>query len=77
MKLEMVVWDLKVDLSVKSNNELSQIDLLEKIRGLLDELTSFDNVDLTIRSVTPEEEEEDDEETMAEGEDNSSYRHAA
>ena len=82
MKLEMTVWDMKVDLSVKSNNELSQIDLLEKIRGLLDELTAFDEVNITIQSVTPEDNDEDndeDEEVTAEGEteDNSDYRHAA
>jgi len=76
----MTVWDMKVDLSVKSNNELSQIDLLEKIRGLLDELTAFDEVNITIQSVTPEDNDEDeDEEVTAESEteDNSDYRHAA
>ena len=84
MKLEMTVWDLSVNLSVKGNNELSQIDLLEKVKSLLDELTAFDEVNISIQSVTPEDGEEDDEENgdeeatvEDETEDNSDYRHAA
>lgn len=80
MKLEMTVWDLSVNLSVKGNNELSQIDLLEKVKSLLDELTAFDEVNISIQSVTPEDGEENgDEEATVEDEteDNSDYRHAA
>jgi len=54
----MTVWDLRVNFSVKSNNELSQIDLLEKIKGLLEELTSFDDVNFSIQSVTSKPSEE-------------------
>ncbi len=59
MKLEMRAWDLDIRLEIEDENSYNQLEVIQAVKDLLDTLTTYSSVNLSIVSV-PQEEEDDD-----------------
>lgn len=58
MKLEMRVYNLDVKLELNDDDNFDALEILQGVKNLLDELSNFDNVALSVMSVTTVADEE-------------------
>lgn len=60
MKLEMRAWDMDIRLDIEdSESTYNQLELIQSIKDLLDNLTTFNKVNFSIVSVPQDESSED------------------
>lgn len=60
MKLEMRAWDMDIRLDIEdSESTYNQLELIQSIKNLLDNLTTFNKVNFSIVSVPQNESSED------------------
>lgn len=58
MKLEMRVYNLDVKLELNDDDNFDALEILQGVKNLLDELSNFDDVTLSVMSVTAAADEE-------------------
>ena len=58
MKLEMRVYNLDVKLELNDDDNFDALEILQGVKNLLDELSNFDNVALSVMTVPAETDEE-------------------
>ena len=51
MKLEMRVYNLDVKLELNDDDNFDALEILQGVKNLLDELSNFDNVALSVMTV--------------------------
>lgn len=60
MKLEMRAWDMDIRLDIEdSDDTYNQLELIQSIKDLLDNLTTFNKVNFSIVSAPQNESSED------------------
>ncbi len=61
MKLEMRAWDLDVRVELEDDDSLDQLAVLTTVRDLLDTLSQYEKVDISIKQIAdPEDDTHDD-----------------
>ena len=61
MKLEMRAWDLDVRVELEDDDSLDQLAVLTVVRDLLDTLSQYEKVDISIKQVADPEDDDSEE----------------
>ncbi|NCZ29613.1 MAG: hypothetical protein EBX70_07960 [Betaproteobacteria bacterium] len=74
MKLEMRAWDLDVRVELEDDDSLDQLAVLTVVRDLLDTLSQYEKVDISIKQVADPEDHNDHEDDAAHAEAQADYK---